>query len=143
MGNKAETLTEVEVGIDYSTRKSLLNIRKEIHGLKFTLKSCEKELKILNEIKHAKGGLPEKHIKKYESLLFQNGELNNKLKELIDKENNILKKITVNKNAKVKVNKTVYPGAIIKIGEHIMPVLNEHHDKTFFFSEAERTIKMI
>ncbi|MCF6147338.1 MAG: DUF342 domain-containing protein [Candidatus Kuenenia sp.] len=142
LGSRSETFTEIEVGIDYSNRKSLLNMKKEMNESANALNKIEKELNTLNEFKRGKGGDMSKFTKMYEYLTSQKEELKKKIKNLNEMNTVALKRLVVNKDAKVVVNRNVYPGVVIRIGENIMHIGEEYCDKSFFFSKEEDTIKM-
>ncbi|MBM4054863.1 MAG: DUF342 domain-containing protein [Planctomycetes bacterium] len=142
LGSRSELFTEVEVGIDYSNRQSLLNIKKEMNESAKALNKIEKELHTLNEFKREKMGDQSKFAKMHEDITSQREELKKKIEKLNEMNAVALKRLTVNKDAKVVVNRSVYPGVVIRIGENVMHIVEEHYDKVFFFSNEEDDIKM-
>lgn len=132
LGSKKEIYTDVEVGVDYAAQQKQMNTRKEISDLRAALKKVDKELSTLHEIKKAKGELPAKHVDTFQQFLSQKEEIEKRLRDLPNGGT-----ISVYKDAKVVVNKVVYPGVEIKIGESTISILEEYYNTTFYLSENE------
>lgn len=134
LGNEEEAPTEVEVGTDYTRRRGLIKVRKEISNLKTLLEKVDPEVKRLDEIKGKGLGLSTKQMETYERLFTQKQDIDERLKELIDKEDLLAKGLSVNKDAKVIVNNIVYPGVKVRIGGSTIHVIEKYRRKTFSLS---------
>ena len=137
LGSKLEVPTEVEVGIDYADLKGLMNVKKEINNLKITLSKIEQEIKTLKDVKESKGHLPPKHQEALDGFLVEKVKLSQKVEDLSSRERIASKRLTINKDAKIIVHQTLYPGVTLKIGDIVFPVRQEYFNSTFYLEGNE------
>lgn len=134
LGNEEEVHTEVEVGTDYTRRRGLINVRKEISNLLTILEKVDPDVKRLDEIKGKGLGLSTKQMETLDSLSIHKQDIEERLKNLRDKEALLTKGLNINKDAKVIVNNIVYPGVKVRIGGSTINVIEKYRRKTFSLS---------
>ena len=138
LGSKNEVYTDVEVGINYVAHQSRMNTRREVSSLKASLKTVDKELNTLHAMKKAKGELSTQCLNTLDRLLSRREEIVKKLKHLSNNEI-----VSVNKDAKIVVNRIVHPGVEIKIGDSAITILEEYPKATFYLSGEEIKTKKV
>lgn len=132
LGSEIEIPTEVEVGINYAASKGLMSVKKELNFMKCTLEKIDNEINTLKNLKEAKGILDQKHQEAFNAFLKQKEKLEEELKDLTQREKIASKRLEVNKDAKVIVHHTCFPGVTIKIGEATAAVREEYRNTTFY-----------
>lgn len=141
IGNQMATQTQIEVGVNPLLRKELQSIQKGKEELLETLDKVNKALLLLDRMEREGMKLPAEKVMMRVQLLKQQLEINNKLKEFVDREQELGEVYKSLGNATIEVSKAIYPGVKLMIGKAVKYIKLESQHLRFTLDEGEITFR--
>lgn len=126
VGNTMETATTIGVGVDPSDKKKLEAIKKEIIALNDSKMKINQIIAVLRKKQEVEGTLEPDKVdllqKSTRNLILTDSEMSNKRKEM-EALNQLISEDT---NAKIKIQRTIYPGVKIMFGDSYIFLKNKY-----------------
>lgn len=137
IGSNMATATELEVGVHPEQRVAYNKIVEKRKEIEKKLDKVEKTLHLLKEFVEEGKTLPPEKKALLSQLEHTRGELKLIFEEVLQAEENLFKSLSLIGKGKVKVNNTIHPGVIIRIGNLTYCVRDEMKCVVFAIQEGE------
>ncbi len=141
IGSSLGTETILEAGVNPESRQKISELGEKIEEMEVNLQKAKKAVKILSEIKEKNGKLPPDKAQMYTKVLKTSEKLENEIENYKYKYRELEKGIKNAKKGCVRVNKTIYSGTKILIGE-TKRIITDKLGRTAFVQEAGEVIQI-
>ncbi|WP_052045162.1 DUF342 domain-containing protein [Caloranaerobacter azorensis] len=119
IGSPMGTVTVLEVGIDIQLKSKYAEIKNKINEVKLNLEKLDKTIKLFTRLAKS-NNLSDEKRKLLIKIIDSRKVLINQLNDLKEQLSSIEEKIKMQTNGKVKVEREIFPGVKIVIGNSIM-----------------------
>jgi len=143
IGNELATITMLEVGINPEFRTEMTEIQNEKKEYLQSIDKIRKALQLFERILRTEGSLTSDKKKLQLQMMNQQLSIEKKLKELINREDELEQQFQQFDKTTIEVIKVVYPGVKIVIGKAVKFIKKEYKFIKFVLDEGEVKPKQI
>ncbi|KPU28191.1 hypothetical protein TR13x_02315 [Caloranaerobacter sp. TR13] len=136
IGSQMGTITVLEVGIDPELKQKHTELKNRINEIRLNIEKVDKTIKVFTRLVK-NNSLPDEKKELLVKIIDSRQVLTNELETLKEQLINIEEKIKLQTNGKVKVEKEIFPGVKIAIGNSVMFVRERLGPCTFMNVDGE------